>query len=128
MKISQNEIESVSQLNAFDKYNYFIKKVADFELMYSLVDTDGNIATLEIDDNILLPFWSSSEYALLNAIKEWDNYEVKEISIEYFENEIIDVIESKNYLLSIFPIKEKVGFIVNLNEFAKDLSNEMDKY
>ena len=128
MKISQKEIESVSSLPAFDRYQHFIKRVADFELMYTLCDDKGDFAIADLDNNELLSFWPAKEYANLNAIGEWSAYQVKEISIQDFEDEVIDIIVSQSYLLNIFPTNDKTGFVVDLEEFSRDLSSEMGKY
>jgi len=128
MKISQKEIESVSRLTSIERYNYFLKRVADFELMYTLIDEQGNLAISEIEHKLMVSFWSAKEYAQINAINEWKNYQIKEFSVEEFENELIDIIETNNYILNIFPINDKTGVVVDLNEFARDLNNEMKKY
>jgi hypothetical protein len=128
MKVSQKEIESVSVLPAFERYQHFIKRVADFELMYTLSDGKGNFAISDLENNELLSFWPAKEYAELNAIDEWSVYRVHEVSIEDFEDKIIDLVVSENYLLNIFPANGKTGFVVNLEEFARDLSSEMEKY
>lgn len=128
MKITQREIESVSSLNPFDRYKYFIKRVADFEVMYTLVDERGRFAISEVEGNIMLSFWSAQEYAIINAANEWKNYRVQTITLGDFEKEVIDLISEQNYLLNIFPINDKTGFVVNIGEFAKDLASEMKKY
>ncbi len=42
MKITSKEIEALSQLEAFKRYGYFIKRVADSEKMYTLIDVNGD--------------------------------------------------------------------------------------
>jgi len=128
MKITNKEIEAVSQLEAFQRYEYFIKRVADSEKMYTLVDENGYFAIADIENTAVLSVWSASDFAKGNAIDEWGSFSVKEITIEEFEEDIIDIIEKNNWLINVFSIKGKSGFIVDLNEFAKDLSTEMQKY
>ncbi len=128
MKVTQKEIESVSNLSSFDRYKYFIKRIADFEVMYTLVDERGRFAISEIEDNIMLSFWSAQEYAIINAVNEWQDYKVKKITLDDFENDVIDIISERNYLLNIFPIKNKTGFVINIDEFVRDLASEMEKY
>jgi len=128
MKINKQEIESVSKLPVFERYKYFIKRVADFEIMYTLVDDDDNLAISEVEDKRLVSFWSASEFASICAIKEWQDYKIKEISLEEFEEEYIDTIAENDYLINIFSTAETTGFIVDINEFARDLNEEMKKY
>ncbi|PLK42111.1 DUF2750 domain-containing protein [Emticicia sp. TH156] len=128
MKITQKEIESVSKLAPFDRYTYFIKRVADFEKMYTIVDKAGYLAISEIDAKLLISLWSSQEYATLNITGEWEQYVVKEITLEEFEISYIDLIVENNYLINVFPVNSKAGFVVDVNEFARDISDEMQKY
>lgn len=128
MKITNKEIEAVSQLEAFQRYEYFIKRVADSEKMYTLVDENGTFAIADIENSAVLSVWSASEFAEENVVDEWRSFSVKEITLEEFEEEIIDMIEKNNWLMNVFSIKGKSGFIVDINEFAKDLSIEMQKY
>ena len=128
MKITNKEIEAVSQLEAFQRYEYFIKRVADSERMYTLVDDNGNLAIADVESSAVLSVWSASEFAENNAVDEWGGFSVKEITVEEFEEDIIDMIEENNWLINVFSIKGKSGFVVDINEFAKDLSAEMQKY
>jgi hypothetical protein len=128
MKISNQEIDNVSKLPAVERYSYFVKRVADFEILYSLIDNSNNLALSEIEGRKMLSFWTAPEFATICAIKEWQDYSTKEISLEEFEEEYIDIIELNNYLINIFPTVETTGFVVDVNEFARDLSEEMKKY
>lgn len=128
MKINLKEIESVVSLEPFKRYQYFIKKVADNELMYTLEDKNNNIATSKIGENILLPLWTAIEFAELCKVNGWDDYIIKPITLKYFENEFIDFISNESYLLNIFPVYDKSGFVVKLEEFTRDLSYELKKY
>src|SRR6218665_1447655 len=125
MKITPEEIDNVSRLSPFDRYHYFIKRVADFGILYTLADEEGNLAVSEIDDKILLSFWSAKEYALLNITNEWEQYLVKEITLEEFEARYIDFVIDNRYLLNVFPINNKTGFVVDVSELARDLADEM---
>lgn len=50
------EAENVLKLDNRKKYEYFIKKVADFEEVWSLRDEDG-WATLGTEDKVFFPIW-----------------------------------------------------------------------
>lgn len=128
MSIHVKEIERVLSLEPFNRYQYFMKKVADSEVMYTLQSNNGELAISYIDGEILLPLWTSIEFAEICKVNEWLYFECKEISLDYFENELIEFIAEVNYLLNVFPISDKTGFVVNLEEFATDLSNELKQY
>lgn len=122
------EVEKVAKLIPIERYKYFIKRVADGEIMFTLTNGDGNIIVSQIDKKMIVPFWSSTEFVELCKITGWENLDIKEISLDYFEDKIIDWIEENNYLLNIFPVENKTGFVVDINEFARDLSDELKKY
>lgn len=114
----EKEIASVVKLAPFDRYKYFLKRVADTARMYTLVNGDSEYALSEVKGNYVFSLWSFREYALLSVVGEWDNYQVKEITLDEFEDEVIDLIEQNNYLINVFPVDAKAGFVVNLREFV----------
>lgn len=128
MKITDKEIEATSNLEPAKRYQYFIKRVADSEKMYSLVDDEGSWAIADVDEKSLFSVWSAPKFAETCAVGEWEGFVVKEFTIENFEDEVIDEIDKNGYLINVFSVKGKSGFVVELNEFARDLSEEMKKY
>ncbi|WP_333576933.1 DUF2750 domain-containing protein [Sphingobacterium sp.] len=126
--LSEKEIESVVKLTPFDRYKYFLKRVADTERMYTLVNGNNEYALSEVEGDFFFSIWPFSEYALLSAVKEWSDYSPKEITLDEFEEDMINLIEQNNYLINVFSIDAKAGFVVNLMEFARDLSDELKKY
>lgn len=72
--------------------------------------------------------WSAPEFASQCLLGEGENCSVKEISMEDFEDEVIDEIEEEKYLLNIFSVDSKPRFIVDITELARDLSDEMKNY
>lgn len=128
MKVNDKEIEAISKLEPIKRYQYFIKRVADSEAMYSLIDKEGNWALADVEGRTVFSVWSASEFASACALGEWEGFSVKEIAMEEFEDQIIDEIDQNNYLINVFSIKGKSGFVVDLSEFARDLSEEMKKY
>jgi len=123
----QKEIENVSNLEPFERYEYFIKKIADFEVLFSLKSSEGNFAISETDDKYMLPLWSHEEFAKQNLNAGWESFQVYEISLEELETDIFSFISENNYLINVFPLNNKTGFVVNLEEFKRDLEEELEK-
>ena len=61
------EIENILKLNPFDRYQYFIRKIADWETAYTLIFPDGNYAISTIDDKNLLVSTMDGKVTLLKA-------------------------------------------------------------
>ncbi len=55
------------------------------------------------------------------------NYLTKEFHLDDFKNNVTPTIEEFGYLINVFPIYETTGFIVDLNEFTRDLNEELEK-
>lgn len=126
--MNQKEIESVIALASEERYKYFIKKVADSEILYTLTDDNGNYVLSTIDEERLFPLWSAQEYAQLCKVNGWENYEIKKLDLDDLEDEIVDFIADHGCLINIFPVFDKTGFVVDLTEFSKDLSDELKNY
>ena len=125
--MNSKEIENVISLEPFERYKYFIKKLADWEVFFTLLDDDGQYVLSELDEYKLFPMWSAKEYAELSKVGGWQNYEIKEINLTDLENEIIDFISQKDCLIDVFPVYDKTGFPVDLQEFIRDLNEELEK-
>lgn len=126
--MNNKEIENVTSLEPKERYQYFIKKVADWEVFFTLLTEDGVYALSELEDKKLFPLWSAREFAELCKISGWENYLVKELNLDDLEDEIIDFIVDTDCLINVFPVYDKTGFVVNLQELTRDLSEELKNY
>ena len=128
MKITENEIRSVSALDEFKRYQYSIKRIADHTKIYSLKNETEDWAISTIENNKLFPVWPAQEYAESSAIDSWNGFKVQEISIHTFQKDIMTSIEAEGFLLNVFPVGKTTGFVVDLDEFVNDLKEELKKY
>ncbi|WP_185247216.1 DUF2750 domain-containing protein [Chryseobacterium bernardetii] len=126
--MNQKEIESVTALEPLERYKYFIKKVADAELFFTLVDKNGDYVLSELEEQKLFPMWSSVEYAELCKVNGWEKHSIKQLDLDDLENEIIDFIADEDCLINVFPVNDNTGFVVSLTEFSRDLGDELSKY
>ena len=127
MHITEKEIESVNKLEPLARYKYLIKRIASFQRMYSL-KKDDEWAIAEIEGYKVFSIWSAKEFALLNTTGNWQDYQSTEIDFGLFEEEIVPLIRENNYLLNVFSVKNKSGFVVDIDEFLNDLSIELKNY
>ncbi|REC41603.1 DUF2750 domain-containing protein [Chryseobacterium pennipullorum] len=126
--MNKKEIENVISLEPLERYRHFIKKVADWEVFFTLIDINKNYLLSHLDGEKLFPVWSSEEYAKLCQIAGWENSIIKKLDLDDLENEIIDFIVDEECLINVFPIYDKTGFVVNLKEFTRDLNEELKNY
>ncbi|QYS91746.1 DUF2750 domain-containing protein [Flavobacterium covae] len=69
--MNAKEIKNVSVLQPIERYKYFIKKVADYEELWTIVDVNGDYALSDIDDKTLISFWSAKEFINSNLEEGW---------------------------------------------------------
>ncbi|PZU26011.1 MULTISPECIES: DUF2750 domain-containing protein [Sphingobacterium] len=121
------EKENILKLDPFKRYQHFLKKIADFEELWTIVDEDGNYAISEIDGYKLISFWTVEEFIFSNLSDGWEDCKPFKLILEDLQNELYEIIATENYLINVFPINGKTGFVVNINEFKRDLDEELDK-
>ncbi|WP_223560445.1 DUF2750 domain-containing protein [Chryseobacterium lathyri] len=125
--MNSKEIENVLKLEPFKRYEYFIKKVADFEQLWTIVDEDGDYAISEVDEFSLITFWPAEEFVSLDLQEDWEDCTPLKLTLDDLRDNIFDVINSENYLINVFPVNGTSGFVVNLEEFSRDLNEELNK-
>jgi len=115
MKLHLKEIEKVSKLEPLKRYQYFIKRIADFEEFWTLVDYDGCVALSEVEENTLISFWSSEDFIKSNLFDNWKNLTAFKITLDDFEDTFAPLITDNNYLINVFPVNRKSGFVVDID-------------
>lgn len=129
LTISQKEFEALIECPNEVRYLYALKRIADTETMWTIVDDNGAFVIQSYSDERFISLWSSKEYAQAFCIKDGTNYKVKAVTLDTFEDTIIDYICEEELLLNIFPTEQKtLGKVVGLNKFAEDLSHVLEDY
>ena len=129
LKISPKEIETLMSCNADVRYQYTIKRIADTETMWTLGMDNQTFAIQKSGEDYLLPIWSSKEFAIIFGSTFMKEYNCFPISLDNFEESIIDIICENGYLLNVFPTQtEEIGKVVGINSFSEDLSAALSEY
>ena len=129
LSVSIEEMRAVMALSPKERYNYTLKRIADTEIMWTIGTTDNFIITQVCENNKLFPVWSAKEYAWKFCETSLLEYECIAISLEDFENEIIDMICCNNIRMNVFPKSvDSVGLIVDINTFVDDLGKILEDY
>ncbi|MEM9889095.1 MAG: DUF2750 domain-containing protein [Bacteroidota bacterium] len=128
MKVSMKEIENVSKLKPFERYRYFIKKVADFEEVWTIKDQNDDFALSDIEEYTLVSLWSAEEFIQSNLNEGWKDCVPIKMDLEMLQNELYYVLVKNNYLVNVFPVNGRSGFVVSIEEFIRDLNLELEDY
>ena len=129
LKISPKEIETLMSCNPDVRYKYTIKRIADTETLWTLGVDNQTFAIQKSGEDYLLPIWSSKEFAIIFGSTFMKEYNCFPISLDNFEESIIDIICENGYLLNVFPTQtEEIGKVVGINSFSEDLSAALSEY
>ena len=129
LKISPKEIETLMSCNPDVRYQYTIKRIADTETLWTLDVDNQTFAIQKSGEDYLLPIWSSKEFAIIFGSTFMKEYNCFPISLDNFEESIIDIICENGYLLNVFPTQtEEIGKVVGINSFSEDLSAALSEY
>ncbi len=119
------EIISLQKMSPQDRYNYFVKKFADFEEACTLSNIANNFASSEWNEHLVFPIWSSYEFAKLCAVDEWDGLIPKNLLLEEFLTTWLISFAEDETLIEVFPTIGSRGFIVTPQELYRDVCMEL---
>lgn len=128
MILNQQEIKNVSVLEPLKRYQYFLKKVADNEKLYTLKNGNNNWASSTVKNYNLYPVWSANKFASNSQIDVWSEFNVVELDLYDFLDNTLPQIEKEGFLLNVFPVDKTTGFVVKVNEFIRDINEELKNY
>lgn len=124
--MDNKELEAVIKLSAQKRYEYFIKKIVDFEELWGLYD-DGWAMTSDDNKNMMIPFWPKKEYADFCAIGEWRGYTSESIDLYEFINKWLPDMKVDNIKPSIFFNNENSA-VIEVEKLIGDIEEELENY
>ena len=127
--ISNEEFQALEKCNSEIRYTYTIKRIADAEALWYILDEDGYLVIQTDGNKKFLPVWSSKEYAQVFCVKGENNYKYSAITSETFQDSVIDYIKQNGILINVFPTKkEPLGKIVDLKTFVEEINYLAEDY
>lgn len=126
-KMNEKELEMTLKLDPNKRYRYFIKKVADYEEVWSLSNDRGWVTSEDDNGKIQLHFWPTKEHAKYCAIEKWKDTNPESISLEDFvENWLPGMLED-NVGISIF-YNNTDSISIPIPQVFSDIEDELENY
>ena len=107
-----------------DKYDYFVKKVANLEELWSLYN-DGWAMIYEDNGDKRIPFWPNKVFAEVCAKKHWYGYKPEVIDIYNFLENWLKIMENKKILPAIFQDLNGAYSKVGIDKLKDDIYSEI---
>ncbi|WP_409290191.1 DUF2750 domain-containing protein [Pseudomonas sp. KCJK8927] len=121
-----SKVLNVSSLSSEGRFEFFMRKVADFEVVWGLYDEGWATATLE--GNVVVPFWPEEEFAKRCATDEWGDFWPRKIAIEDFLDKWLPGMHSDSRLCQVFPVPGDVGVVISPTALEVALREELEQY
>jgi len=125
--MNNKEFDAVVKLPAPKRYEYFIKKVADYEEVWGLFH-DGWAMAQDNEGNVVIPFWPKREFAEVCATAQWANFSPKSIQLDDFIGKWLPGMKKDKVKSAVFYTTYEVGVVVELTRLLDDLNQELQNY
>lgn len=127
MKVSNQELLSVINLNADNRYKYFIKKITDWDRVWGLYNNGWALAETG-QNEVVLPIWPAKEFALICANSNWKSYTPESFSLSDLENDLLPSLKNDKVKVAIFYTPKDKGIVVENDKLIDDLKEELKNY
>jgi hypothetical protein len=127
MKVTPEQLKAVTKLPGPARYNFFVKKVADWQQAWSLF-SDGWAVVADDAGKEAVPLWPAKEYAEACATKDWALYEARPFALEDLLTRFLPQLVNDGMTTAIFVTPQDKGLLVPPEQLRADLEREMERY
>ncbi|MCT2561813.1 DUF2750 domain-containing protein [Chryseobacterium herbae] len=121
------KIENILKMSEDERYNYFVRKVADFEQIWGLSDNGWALLGDDIGNQIL-PLWPEKEFAELCAVDQWKEHKAEPIELDNFIEKWVPGMTKDKILINIFLTPKAKGTVISPADLYSDLQDELEQY
>src|SRR5262245_45116874 len=128
-QVSDGEFQGVTALSAPDRYLHFVKRVADFEEVWSLRTVNGWVTMGDATGRKCVPVWPHKRYAECFIADNWGAAEARMIGLDAWLNRWLPGMTRDGLHVAVFPVPEKQpSVIVCPQDLKRDLEEELEHY
>lgn len=120
-------MEAVLALHPNEKFEHFIKTVADREEVWGLY-CDGWALARTAEGELVFPLWPAPEYAAGCATGDWSGYAPRMISLDEFIGVLLPKLKTDRVLPGLFFVPSGSGLTPPIDELLEALKSELSKY
>lgn len=131
MKVYKQELEAVTALSPEKRYNYFVKRICDWEQVWTLYEDDCIVLNEAKNGKLyilLFPFKDFAEHYATNT-RGMKGVSYKSFEINEFLETIIKKLQANNVSNAlVFPVANGYGLNVSMTDMVKDIQSELENY
>lgn len=127
MKVNAKQIEAVLALPGSQRFDHFVKVVADWQQAWGLYRDGWALAAA--DDGVpVFPLWPAKEYAQICAASEWAGHEPTAIPLDTLMDELLPTLKDDGVHVGVFFAPSGKGVTVPPEDLAAALGAELQNY
>jgi len=127
-KVNDKEFEVVVSLEAKARYNYFVKKVCDWQEIWSIGDKEGWALLGDNREHECVPVWPAKRYAEAFCTGQWKDQKPRAIHLSEWMNKWTPGMIADNRYVAVFPTTNGKGVVINPGQLMESLERELIKY
>ncbi len=127
-KLNDKHIDNVMELAAPERYDYFIRRVADWRAVWVLGEHDGFVTASDDEGVELLPVWPHPHFAQLCAKDSWSGATPEQINLSEWLDTWTEQLTEKKCQIAVFPLPDGHGIPVDPTRIADDLRTELSRF
>ena len=127
-EMRDKEFEAVLNTPGPKRYLYTVKKVADFEEVWSLWSDNAWVLAADDAQHELVPIWPHPRFAAACATGVWSQSEPRMIELSTWLEKWIPGIGRDSRLIAVFPTASDKGVVVSSDRLKSDLEDEVSQY
>ena len=126
--LREKQLKAILALPGQQRYEHFIKQVADSLRVWSLRDEAGWVCSTTDEGTSVLPLWPHPDYASLAATGGWMGAVPHAIDLRKLMDEMLPDFRERGVGVLILPTQDGKGVVPPLDQLLSDLQEELDKY
>lgn len=127
-KLTDKEMCHVLELDGERRLGHLVKRVADWQTVWSLSSQTGWVAGVDEGARCCFPIWPHPIYAEICAADEWAGNTPAPIDIHDFTGEWLPNLEKDGVILAVFPTRIDKAVFVEPRRFKGLLETELSQY
>lgn len=124
MAIDTRQVQETVMLSGPQRYEYFIRRVAQTGTVWSLYRNGWALAKKE-DGSLVFPLWPDREFATICADYEWTGYEPQSFSLDELVDELLPQLEQDGIATGVFYTPGARDVMPSAGLLQRDLDDEL---
>jgi hypothetical protein len=126
--LNEKELESVLRLKGPVRYEYFVKRVADWDAAWGLRNSSGWETVADNEGREMLPLWPHERFAQLCATDVWGNSIPTQMDLEQLVDGWVPELCAAGRLIAVFPLPNGPGIPVTPDRLKSDILEERSRF